>query len=261
YDFLCGDFTHTEDWTRPSRVQILMEELGLNTDALIKDLSGGQRKRVALANAMADEPDLLMLDEPTNHLDFIGIAWLEKRLLATRSSVILITHDRRFLDSVATRIVELDRGKLFSFPGNFTSWQQRKAEWLEAEQQQNAKFDKVLAQEEVWIRKGIEARRTRNEGRVRRLEQLRRERATRRERQGNVNLAVAEGQRSGKLVAELEHVSHHYGDKTIVRDFSTTILRQDRIGLIGPNGAGKTTLLKIILGQLQPSAGSVRLGV
>ncbi len=260
YDFLCGDFTETEDWSRPSRVQALMDELGLETDALIKGLSGGQRKRVALANALADEPDLLMLDEPTNHLDFIGIAWLEKRLLATRSSVILITHDRRFLDSVATRIVELDRGKLFSFPGNFTSWQQRKAEWLEAERQQNAKFDKVLAQEEAWIRQGIEARRTRNEGRVRRLEQLRRERAARRERSGNVNLAVAEGQRSGKLVAELQHVSHAFGDQVIINDLTTSVLRRDRIGIIGPNGAGKTTLLRILLGSLKPDSGQVRLG-
>src|SRR5690606_14536750 len=163
-------------------------------------------------------------------------------------------------DAVSTRIVELDRGKLFSFPGNFTQWQQRKAEWLEAEKQQNAKFDKVLAQEEAWIRKGVEARRTRNEGRVRRLEQLRRERSSRRERQGNVNLAVAEGQRSGKLVAELEHVSHRYGDLVVIDDLSTTILRKDRIGLIGPNGAGKTTLLKIILGELTPDSGQVRLG-
>src|SRR5690606_9557931 len=155
----------------------------------------------------------------------------------------------------------LDRGKLFSFPGNFTEWQQRKTEWLEAEKQQNAKFDKVLAQEEAWIRQGIEARRTRNEGRVRRLEQLRRDRASRRERQGNVNLAVAEGQRSGKLVAELEHVTHRYGENTIIDDLSTTILRKDRIGLIGPNGAGKTTLLKVILGKLQPTSGTVRLGV
>ncbi|MDS1142598.1 ATP-binding cassette domain-containing protein [Pusillimonas sp. SM2304] len=261
YDTVCGDTTESEDWMRPSRVSALIEQLGLNPDDGIAGLSGGTRKRVALARALADEPDLLLLDEPTNHLDFIGIAWLESLLLNASCSVVIITHDRRFLDAVATRIVELDRGKLFSFPGNFSTWQQRKAEWLEAEKQQNAKFDKVLAQEEVWIRKGVEARRTRNEGRVRRLEQLRRERASRRERQGNVNLAVAEGQRSGKLVAELEQVTHRYSDKTIIRDLSTIILRKDRIGLIGPNGAGKTTLLKIILGKLQPSAGSVRLGV
>src|SRR5690606_37916206 len=161
------------------------------------------------------EPDLLLLDEPTNHLDFIGISWLENLLLNARCSVVIITHDRRFLDAVSTRIVELDGGQPFSFPGNFSQWQQRKAEWLEAEKQQNAKFDKFLAQEEVWIRKGVEARCTRNEGRVRRLEQLRRDRAARRERHGNVTLAVAEGQRSGKLVAELQHVSHSYGDLTV----------------------------------------------
>ncbi|MCC2597456.1 ATP-binding cassette domain-containing protein [Pusillimonas sp. MFBS29] len=261
FQTLCPDSTENEDWSRPSRVQALIEKLGLNPDDQVQGLSGGTRKRVALARALADEPDLLLLDEPTNHLDFTGIAWLENLLLNAACSVVIITHDRRFLDAVATRIVELDRGKLYSFPGNFSQWQQRKMEWLEAEKQQNAKFDKVLAQEEAWIRQGVEARRTRNEGRVRRLEQLRRERASRRERQGNVNLAVAEGQRSGKLVAELKHVTHSYGDKIIIQDLSTTILRKDRIGLIGPNGAGKTTLLKVILGELKPSSGTVRLGV
>lgn len=260
YDALCGDITESEDWQRPARVSALIEQLGLAADAPIKGLSGGSRKRVALAQALADQPDLLLLDEPTNHLDFEGIAWLEKLLQTTRSTVVLITHDRRFLDGVATRIVELDRGKLFSFPGNFSEWQARKAESLQAEQQQNARFDKMLAQEEVWIRKGVEARRTRNEGRVRRLEQLRRERTSRRERQGNVRLAVAEGQRSGKLVAELEHVTHGYGDRTLIKDLSTIVLRKDRIGFIGPNGAGKTTLLRIILGKLKPDEGTVRLG-
>ncbi|MBV6306726.1 ATP-binding cassette domain-containing protein [Candidimonas humi] len=257
---LCGDVNESEDWQRPARAQALIEQLGLDAAAPVAGLSGGTRKRVALARALADEPDLLLLDEPTNHLDFEGIAWLEALLLQARCSVIVITHDRRFLDVVATRIVELDRGKLLSFPGNFSAWQQRKAEWLEAERQQNARFDKVLAQEEVWIRKGIEARRTRNEGRVRRLEQLRRDRAQRRERAGNVNLALDEGQRSGKLVAELSHVSHGYGPRVLVRDLSTSIMRQDRIGLIGPNGAGKTTLLKIMLGLIEPDSGTVRLG-
>ncbi len=259
-DTICGNFEHDEDWARPARAKALISELGLQESAVIKGLSGGTRKRVALARAITLEPDLLLLDEPTNHLDFEGITWLEQRLKRANFSIILITHDRRFLDIVTTRIVELDRGKLISFPGNFTQWQARKAEWLEAEAQQNAKFDKLLAQEEVWIRKGIEARRTRNEGRVRRLEQLRRERAARRERTGNVNLAIAEGQRSGKVVAELEHVSHGYESHLLINDFSTVILRKDRIGIIGPNGAGKTTLLRIILGELKPNQGTVKLG-
>ena len=259
-EYLTGDLSLSEDWQRPARAGALIDQLGLDPDSPIAGLSGGMRKRVALAHALAEEPDLLLLDEPTNHLDFTGIGWLEKMLLGARCSVIIITHDRRFLDTVTTRIIELDRGQLFSFPGNFTQWQQRKAEWLEAEQQQNAKFDKVLAQEEVWIRKGVEARRTRNEGRVRRLEQLRRERASRRDVQGNVSLAVAEGQKSGKLVAELIDVSHSYGDKPVIRNLNMTIMRGDRIGLIGHNGAGKTTLLRIILGQMSPSEGSVRLG-
>ncbi|MBC7202657.1 MAG: ATP-binding cassette domain-containing protein, partial [Pusillimonas sp.] len=259
-DTICGHFEVDEDWARPARAKALISELGLQESASIKGLSGGTRKRVALARAITLEPDLLLLDEPTNHLDFDGIAWLEQRLKRAAFSIVLITHDRRFLDVVTTRIVELDRGKLISFPGNFTQWQERKAEWLEAEAQQNAKFDKLLAQEEVWIRKGIEARRTRNEGRVRRLEQLRRERTARRERTGNVNLAIAEGQRSGKIVAELEHVTHGYQGHTLINDFSTVIIRKDRIGIIGPNGAGKTTLLRIILGELKPDQGTVKLG-
>src|SRR5690606_23112795 len=190
---LCGDLSESEDWQRPSRAQALIEQLGLDADEKTASLSGGMRKRVALARALADQPDLLLLDEPTNHLDFDGILWLQQMLSETRCTVVVITHDRRFLDEVASRIVELDRGRLYSFPGNFSQWQARKAEMLEAEQQQQARFDKFLAQEEVWIRKGVEARRTRNEGRVRRLEQLRRERAERRERMGNVRMAVAEG--------------------------------------------------------------------
>lgn len=260
FDVVCNVEGDHEDWQRPSRVRAMLEKLGLPADAQIAGLSGGTRKRVALARALVEEPDLLLLDEPTNHLDFDGIAWLEEMLRAWKGAAVIITHDRRFLDSVATRIVELDRGRLLSFPGNFSQWQERKAQWLESERLEQARFDKLLAQEEVWIRKGVEARRTRNEGRVRRLERLRVERAERRERVGDVSLALAEGQRSGKLVAELEHVGKRFGDKIVVDDYSTTILRGDRIGIIGPNGAGKTTLLKLILGEMQPDSGTTRTG-
>ena len=260
FDVVCNVEGDHEDWQRPSRVRAMLEKLGLPADAQIAGLSGGTRKRVALARALVEEPDLLLLDEPTNHLDFDGIAWLEEMLRAWKGAAVIITHDRRFLDSVATRIVELDRGRLLSFPGNFSQWQERKAQWLESERLEQARFDKLLAQEEVWIRKGVEARRTRNEGRVRRLERLRVERAERRERVGDVSLALAEGQRSGKLVAELEHVGKRFGDKVVVDDYSTTILRGDRIGIIGPNGAGKTTLLKLILGEMQPDSGKTRTG-
>ncbi|MGB3436503.1 ATP-binding cassette domain-containing protein, partial [Achromobacter sp.] len=260
FDVVCNVEGDHEDWQRPSRVRSVLEKLGLPADVQIAGLSGGTRKRVALARALVDEPDLLLLDEPTNHLDFEGIAWLEEMLRTWKGAAVIITHDRRFLDSVATRIVELDRGRLLSFPGNFSQWQERKAQWLESERLEQARFDKLLAQEEVWIRKGVEARRTRNEGRVRRLEQLRVDRAERRERVGDVSLALAEGQRSGKLVAELDHVYKAFGDKIVVDDYSTTILRGDRIGIIGPNGAGKTTLLKLILGEMQPDSGTTRLG-
>ena len=249
-----------EDWQRPARVRALIDRLGMAPDTPVAGMSGGMRKRVALLRALAAEPDLLLLDEPTNHLDFDGIAWLEDVLRGWAGSAVVITHDRRFLDAVATRIVELDRGRLLSFPGNFSAWQERKAQWLESERLANARQDKLLAQEEVWIRKGVEARRTRNEGRVRRLEQLRVQRAERRERLGNVSLSIAQGQRSGKLVAELQDVSKSFGGVPVVSHYGTVIMRGDRIGIIGPNGAGKTTLLKLILGELAPDSGSVRLG-
>lgn len=250
----------SEDWGRASRVRALIDKLELPPEARVGTLSGGMRKRVALISAIANDPTLLLLDEPTNHLDLDGIAWLETTLKQWPGSAIIITHDRRFLDSVATRIVELDRGQLLSFPGNFSDWQGHKAQWLESQRLENARFDKLLAQEEIWIRKGVEARRTRNEGRVRRLERLRVERADRRERQGNVQLALDAGQRSGKLVAELTDVSKSFGDRCVVKNYSTTIMRGDRIGFIGPNGAGKSTLLKLILGTLEPDSGTVKLG-
>jgi ABC transport system ATP-binding/permease protein len=260
YDAVCAYELDSEDWQRPARANVAIERLGLPADALIGSLSGGTRKRVALARALVDEPDLLLLDEPTNHLDFEGIAWLEDMLRTWKGAAVIITHDRRFLDAVTTRIVELDRGRLLSFPGNFSQWQERKAQWLESERLEQTRFDKLLAQEEVWIRKGVEARRTRNEGRVRRLESLRVQRSERRKRLGNVSLALAEGQRSGKLVAELEFISKSFGQKTVVDNYSTTLLRGDRIGIIGPNGAGKTTLLKLILGELAPDSGTTRMG-
>jgi ATP-binding cassette subfamily F protein uup len=247
-------------WNLGNRVETTLARLNLDRDALVGTLSGGTQKRVALACALVGAPDVLLLDEPTNHLDFTSIMWLESLLRDYKGSVLFITHDRSFLDNVATRIIELDRGRLLSFPGNFSAYQTRKAEQLEIEAIENAKFDKFLAQEEVWIRKGVEARRTRNEGRVKRLEELRRTRVARRDQQGQVKLDVSSGERSGKIVAELTDVNKRYGDKVIVRDFSATILRGDKVGLIGPNGAGKTTLLKLILGEEQPDAGAVKQG-
>ena len=247
-------------WNLGNRVETILARLNLDKDAVIATLSGGTQKRVALARALVGAPDVLLLDEPTNHLDFNSIIWLEALLREFKGSILFITHDRSFLDNVATRIVELDRGRLLSFPGNFTTYQARKVELLEIEAVENAKFDKFLAQEEVWIRKGVEARRTRNEGRVRRLEELRLKRTARRDQQGQARLDVAEGERSGKIVAELAGVHKQYGDKTIVRDFTATILRGDKVGLIGPNGAGKTTLLKLILGEETPDTGTVKQG-
>jgi ATP-binding cassette subfamily F protein uup len=249
-----------DGWTLSHRVDTVLSRLSLSADALIGSLSGGWKKRVALAQALAAEPDILLLDEPTNHLDLGAIAWLESLLLDFAGAVVCVTHDRRFLDAIATRITELDRGRLSNYPGNFATYQETKAREASDEAVTNARFDKFLAQEEVWIRKGVEARRTRNEGRVLRLEQLRRDRAARRERAGQVNLQQDAGERSGKIVAELENVSKAYGDNVLIRDFSTRILRGDRIGLIGPNGAGKTTLLKLILGEIEPDAGTVRRG-
>ncbi|USX13003.1 ATP-binding cassette domain-containing protein [Oxalobacteraceae bacterium OTU3CAMAD1] len=247
-------------WNLSNKVETVLDKLNLTGDMLMKTLSGGMQKRVALARALVSAPDVLLLDEPTNHLDFSSILWLEGLLRDFKGSVLFITHDRSFLDNVATRIIELDRGRLLSYPGNFTTYQTRKAEQLENEEVENAKFDKFLAQEEVWIRKGVKARRVRDEGRVRRLEALRLQRSARREQQGQVKLEVGSGERSGKIVAELENVSKRFGDRVIVDNFTGTILRGDKVGLIGANGAGKTTLLKMILGELAPDNGSARLG-
>ena len=250
----------SDGWSLEHKVATTLSRLQLDPDRQVSDLSGGLKKRVALARALVPSPDLLLLDEPTNHLDVASIEWLEQMLLSYSGSVLFVTHDRRFLDNVATRIIELDRGHLSSYPGNFSAYLQEKAAALETEAVHNRKFDKFLAQEEVWIRQGIQARRTRNEGRVRRLEALRLERAARRNRVGKVALAVEEGERSGKLVVELRKAGKHYGTKQVVQDFSCRILRGDKVGLIGPNGSGKTTLLKLILGELQPDEGQVRLG-
>ena len=249
-----------DGWSFNAQAEQVIQRFSLDPEAQVGSLSGGQKKRLALAQALAVAPDALLLDEPTNHLDVRAIEWLEEFLIGSNITLLFITHDRRFLDRLATRIVELDRGLLASFPGNFTTYQQRKEAMLADEEQQNAKFDKFLAQEEVWIRKGVEARRTRNEGRVLRLEQLRRERVARRDRQGKVELNVDVGDKSGKLVAELDNVCKKFASKAVVRDFSCRIQRGDKIGLIGPNGAGKTTLLRMILGELAPDEGSVRMG-
>ncbi|MBK8992180.1 MAG: ATP-binding cassette domain-containing protein [Gammaproteobacteria bacterium] len=248
-----------ERWRLEARLSEYAHRLQLNEYADMARLSGGERKRAALALALALEPELLLLDEPTNHLDIEGITLLEE-LLAKVSAAIVITHDRAFLDRIATRIVELDRGLLRSYPGNFSAYESRKADQLAAEAVAARKFDKFWAEEEAWIRQGVKARRTRNEGRVRRLERLRNERAERRERMGNVRLRLDAGERSGKLVAELENVSKSFGERTVVRDLSLRLLRGDRLGLIGPNGAGKSTLIKLMLGQMQPDGGTVKLG-
>ncbi|MFZ6849475.1 ATP-binding cassette domain-containing protein [Undibacterium sp. RuRC25W] len=247
-------------WSLNNKVETTLDKLNLAKDAVMGTLSGGMKKRVALACALVSGPDVLLLDEPTNHLDFSSIQWLEGLLKDFKGSVLFITHDRSFLDNVATRIIELDRGKLTSFPGNFTTYQTRKEEQLEIEEVENAKFDKFLAQEEVWIRKGVKARRVRDEGRVKRLEQLRLQRSARRDQQGQVKLDVTSGERSGKIVAELDNVSKSFGEKIIVRDFSSIIMRGDKVGLIGQNGAGKTTLLKMILGEDQPDNGMIKQG-
>ena len=259
---LRGDFPAPDDEARHAldvRLVAQLDLFGLAPDCATAGLSGGERKRAALALAFALEPDLLLLDEPTNHLDIAGIEQLEQ--LAVRAPALLVvTHDRRFLDRVATRIIELDRGVLRSYPGNFAAYERAKSQELAAEAVANRRFDKFWKQEEAWIRQGVEARRTRNEGRVRRLEQLRADRTARRERLGDLRFSLDAGDRSGKLVAELEGVGKRFGAKTIVHDLTMRIVRGDRVGLIGPNGAGKTTLLRLMLGEIAPDTGTVRTG-
>lgn len=247
-------------WTWQVQVDRVIARFGLDPDARVGSLSGGQKKRLALAQGLALAPEVLLLDEPTNHLDISAIEWLEDLLLESNTTLFFITHDRRFLDRLATRIVELDRGKLMSFPGNYTEYQRRKEAMLHDESILNQKFDKLLKEEEAWIRKGVEARRTRAVFRVQRLDRLRQERVARRERMGKVQMSLDSGAKSGELVVEMQQVSKCFGDKTVVRDFSTRILRGDKIGLIGPNGAGKTTLLRMILGELAPDSGTVKRG-
>ena len=247
-------------WDAGARIEAIIDRLNLDADADIGTLSGGRKRRALLARALVAQPDLLLLDEPTNHLDIESIAQLEAALLDWSGAVLLITHDRAFLRALATRIVELDRGRLTSWPGDYDNYLDRKAKALEDEATANALFDKQLAQEEVWIRQGIKARRTRNEGRVRALQAMRRERAERRQRQGTARLRVQDAAGSGRRVAVVDNISYAWDGQPIIRDFSTLIQRGDKIGIIGPNGAGKTTLIRLLLGQLAPDSGTVTLG-
>lgn len=251
---------NNDGWTLHTRVQATLEQLGLDEHALCGKLSGGLQKRVALARALVQAPDILLLDEPTNHLDMTAIGWLEELLKNFKGAVLLITHDRAFLDNVANRIIELDRGLIRSYPGNFTAYQALKAQQLADEAVENAKFDKVMAQEEVWIRKGVEARRTKSVARINRLVEMRQQSSVRREQVGSVKLEVAQGDKSGKIVAELENVCKSFGENHIVKNFTATIMRGDKVGLLAGNGMGKTTLLKLILGEIQADSGHLKTG-
>ncbi len=249
-----------DGWQLEQRVERVISRLSLDPEPVFATLSGGMKRRVMLAQALVMQPDLLLLDEPTNHLDITAIDWLEEFLLSYGGSLLFVTHDRSFLRRIATRIIELDRGQLTDWPGDYDNFLRRKEERLHAEAQERAGFDKKLAAEEVWIRQGIKARRTRNEGRVRALEQMRRERSQRREQAGTASMALHAVERSGKLVVEADGLSYAWDQRPIIQDLSCTIIRGDRIGIIGPNGSGKTTLLNLLLGKLEPDSGSVRLG-
>jgi len=257
---LVEDIVSVAHQSEPHEINAILMQLGLDADAEFSTLSGGLKRRVLLARALAAKPDILLLDEPTNHLDIASIAWLEEFLTRSGQAVLFVTHDRAFLQKMATRIVEIDRAKLTSWTCDYQTYLERKAAQLETEEKQNALFDKKLAQEEVWVRKGVKARTTRNEGRVRALEQLRRDRSERREVAGLVNLQSHDAGRSGHRVVEAENINFSYGDNIIARDFSTRIMRGDKVGLIGANGAGKTTLLRLLLGQIEPQSGEVKLG-
>lgn len=254
------DIEASDGWALQQKVESILSRLDLPAERYMRELSGGWRRRVALAKALVLEPDVLLLDEPTNHLDIAAIDWLEKQLLNFSGALVFITHDRSLLQTLATHIAELDRGNLRYWAGNYSGYLVYREQALAEEARHNELFDKKLAQEEVWIRQGIKARRTRNEGRVRALKALRETRSERRELIGKANFSLNSGEASGKLVADLKSVSYAWGNKTIVKDFSTTIVRGDRIGLVGANGAGKSTLLKLILGELEPQSGSVKLG-
>jgi ATP-binding cassette subfamily F protein uup len=247
-------------WRAEQQIDRVLAEMELAGDHRFENLSSGMKRRVLLARAVVAAPDLLLLDEPTNHLDIDAISWLEEYLVRLNTTLIFVTHDRMFLRKLATRILEIDRGRLFDWSCDYDTFLSRKEDWLAAEEKQNALFDKRLAEEEVWLRQGVKARRTRNEGRVRALEQMRRDRKARPTATGKVQLVIAEAQRSGTLVAELDSISFAYDKRTIVPTFSATVLRGDKIGVFGPNGAGKTTLLRLLLGQLKPDTGTVRLG-
>ena len=249
-----------DGWSLSLKVDTVIQKLGLPAEKLMRELSGGWRRRVELARALVCDPDLLLLDEPTNHLDIVAIDWLEKQLLDFRGALLFITHDRSFLQSLATRIIELDRGQLTSWDCNYNTFLERKAHALEVEAEQNALFDKKLAQEEVWIRQGIKARRTRNEGRVRALKALRDERMERREVQGKANFGLEKADSSGKLVLEAKKISQAFDGNTIIKDFSLRVMRGDKIGLIGANGAGKSTLLSLLLEKMEPQSGSIKSG-
>nr|WP_250885854.1 ABC transporter ATP-binding protein [Shewanella jiangmenensis] len=259
-EVLQAKLDHLNAWQLDTKIQAHCKRLGLDPDHPLNELSGGWQRKVALARALVSEPDLLLLDEPTNHLDIDTIEWLEQFLLSYKGAIVFISHDRGFINRMATRILDLDRGVVTSWPGSYQTYLEGKAEWLRLEAEANNQFDKKLAEEEVWIRQGVKARRTRNEGRVRALKALRMERKERLNRQGNVSMAVSEGERSGKLVFDVKALDYNLADKDLVRGFSVNVMRGDRIALIGPNGCGKSTLIKLLIGQLEPQSGVVKAG-